>query len=173
MKWEQDFRNMDQKFEQSAVTEADERDRKQMDTMIADCIEQVKLYQSQFIRRRSDQKLHKVLETYYNLRTVAEINSGYISLEIDGEREEAVLTYWGDYLFITNANEEGEDITVPTFISLLSSFKIVTFSAKENEVVMEARENLYEEVRIADKSSEIAEIRNRRKRRIHSDGKET
>lgn len=172
MKLEHDFREHDRELEQLGVAEWKEAERRQVEEQIADCMKQAKLYQSQFIKIHSEEKVRMVFDLYAQMQVVAQCNSGYISLEIDETCEEAILTYRGAYIFLENGQEEEEDIAVPTFVSMFSSFELVMLSAKEGEVVVEARKKLYEKVKVADKSKEIAEVRNRRKRQRRADEKE-
>ena len=87
--------------------------------------------------------------------SIAFVRSGKVTLDINDETMEATLTYWGKYIMQT---PESNDETRTILIKLFSTYSNFWLDSKNGGFRIRIYENLYDLVKVSDKSDEIIKL---------------
>ena len=113
------------------------------------------LRKSQFKQIPSKNKKEKIIWFYNQLVSIAFVRSGKVTLDINDETMEATLTYWGKYIMQT---PESNDETRTILIKLFSTYSNFWLDSKNGGFRIRIFENLYDLVKVSDKSDEIIKL---------------
>ncbi|MGL5434541.1 MAG: hypothetical protein ACRDBO_03970 [Lachnospiraceae bacterium] len=161
MKFEVDYRDDYDEVENISADSLMVSERPDIETFIQGVDKMAETYHSQFTRVNSLRKVAMIMDAYDKLKEVAEQSCGYASLEINETDQAVTMMFRCEYFFVSNDDCGTKDVVAEILTLLLTFFRSVTFTAENDEVIIQVKDYLYEEVKTTDKSKEIDRIRAR------------
>lgn len=114
------------------------------------------LWESQFMRVYSKTKKDKIFYFFEQLKNLAFIHNGKVTLDINEEKMNARLVYWGDGIVVL---PKELDISKNILLSLLRDFDIVSINSVNGGIEIRIEEDFYESVEIRDEQATLSELK--------------
>lgn len=114
------------------------------------------LWDSQFMRVYSKTKKDKIFYFFEQLKNLAFIHNGKVTLDINEEEMNARLVYWGDSIVVL---PKELDISKNILLSLLRDFDIVYINSVNGGIEIRIEEDFYESVEIRDEQATLSELK--------------
>lgn len=125
------------------------------DNKLGQYLQYYRLWSSQYKRTFSQAKKDKVFLLYKQLDELAFIHNGKVSLDINEEKMNARLVYWGDALsFLPNELDRSRS----TLLSLLKVADMVYLSAVDGGIEIRIVEELCDKVVIRNEQAALAKL---------------
>ena len=161
MKFEVDYRDDYSEVEDTSADSSMVAEQQDIEVFMQGVDEIAQVYRSQYTKVNSLRKTDMIIDAFDKLKDVAEQSCGYASLEINEADQAVTMMFRCEYFFVSNDDYGTKDVVAEILTLLLTSFRSVTFSAENDEVIILVKDYLYEEVKTTDKSREIERIRDR------------
>lgn len=115
-----------------------------------------RLRDSQFDIRPSRFREIRILKFYKQMKTLAFIHNGKVTLELDKKKMKARLTYWGKCItLIPEDNCESRNLLV----NLLNTYELIYFEVEDGGIQICVEERLFEEIQVKNQETELLKLR--------------
>lgn len=161
MRWEVDYTDddiirddLDYEIPPETVEEYEQSKKAMMDYLDQ--------YYSQFIEKQNPKKENQIKWFYQLLAEMAFVNSGRAVLNIDEEKRAGTLKYMGKTLLKTCEENDKTGLIVAL---IFYTYDFVSIENGEDYFTISIYENLYDKIKVNDKSSELDKIKQDMQRR--------